>query len=95
VPSSYSPRVSHRSLSGYDKSMFKCGQCGSSEFQLVLQQGRTQEVPIDLQITPDQDMRIVVGGQSYLADLPFMNRYAVCRHCESIRKWRYHYPKGH
>jgi hypothetical protein len=83
-------QVIHGNGSGYDKPMFKCTQCGSTEFQLVLQQGQT--VPVSMTVAPNRDVVLTVGGRQYVADLPFMNRYAVCRQCESIRKWAYFYP---
>jgi hypothetical protein len=91
VASHFSPSLTSTQLSGYDNAMFKCGQCGSTEFQLMLQQDR--HIPVQVTVTDEMDMRIEVNGRSYVADLPFMNRYAVCKHCESIRKWQYFFPK--
>jgi hypothetical protein len=83
-------QVIHGNGSGADKPMFKCSQCSSTEFQLVLQQG--QSVPVSMSIAPNNDVMLTIAGKSYIADLPFMNRYAVCRQCESVRKWTYYYP---
>jgi hypothetical protein len=31
----------------------------------------------------------VANGQEFIADLMFINQFAVCRQCEAIKSWEY------
>lgn len=37
---------------------------------------------------------ITVNQQEFIADLMFMNQFAVCRDCGGIRNWDYFFPEA-
>ncbi|MCA9798854.1 MAG: hypothetical protein KC476_03795 [Cyanobacteria bacterium HKST-UBA06] len=73
--------------------MFRCNACGSTEFSLMPQPHLKADIRIE--VTEDEDVMIhVEGHRSFLADLYFMNQFAVCSTCNEIGQWAYHYPKS-
>lgn len=70
--------------------MFKCKECSSTEFQLVVQ----PEYEGLVEISENEHREVVVraGSQEFIADLMFMNQFAVCRNCGSIKSWEYFFP---
>ncbi len=38
------------------------------------------------------DVVVRVNGKEFIADLLFMNQFAVCESCDAIQAWQYHYP---
>jgi hypothetical protein len=69
--------------------MFQCQACGGTDFELMVQPGLNAEVTVH---TDEQhDVRISVNGQSFVADLPFMNQFGLCP-CGEIKRWAYYYP---
>ncbi len=71
--------------------MFKCNACGSTEFKLMLQpsfQGK-----VDIYNNENSDVVVKVNDKEFVADLMFMNQFAVCADCEAIKSWSYFFPK--
>jgi deoxycytidine triphosphate deaminase len=48
---------------------------------------------VEVAINAHQDIEIKVNGQSFIADLSFMNQFAVCKQCDATKRWAYHYPQ--
>ncbi len=48
---------------------------------------------IEVETDHHQDVVIRVNGQEFLADLMFMNQFALCETCDSVGDWQYFYPK--
>jgi hypothetical protein len=71
--------------------MFKCKVCGATEFNFALNPDHKGPAPIVSQNEHD-DVLIRVGEREFIADLAFMNQFAVCI-CGEIRTWEYFYPK--
>jgi len=67
--------------------MFKCKECGSTEFKLVVQPGFNGQV--DVSHNEFNEVVVTAQGQEFIADLMFMNQFAVCRQCEAIKSWEY------
>jgi hypothetical protein len=74
-----------------ETSMFKCQKCGATEFKLMLRPGFDGQV--DIGTNENQEVVIKVNGKEFVADLMFMNQFAVCSDCEAIGAWAYHFPK--
>ena len=78
---------------GVKQSMFLCKACGSGEFELMLHPDFAGSV--DVQLNEHQDVLIVatVNGaeQQFVADLMFMNQFALCKQCKATKQWQYHY----
>lgn len=70
--------------------MFQCQQCQSTKFKLQLHTGVDTQVTITT--NEHDDVVINAGNQSFVADLSFMNRFALCADCESKKQWAYYYP---
>lgn len=73
-------------------SMFKCRQCGSTQFKLMLQP--SFEGQVDISTNENHEVVVQVNGKEFIADLLFMNQFAICRECEAIKSWEYHFPKN-
>jgi len=71
--------------------MFKCKECGSTEFNLVVQPDFTGQVEVDH--NEFNEVVITANEQIFIADLMFMNQFAVCRQCEAIKSWEYFFHK--
>lgn len=39
------------------------------------------------------DVIVHAGDREFVADLMFMNQFAVCSQCNAIKKWVYHFPE--
>jgi hypothetical protein len=67
--------------------MFKCKECNSTEFQLVVQ----PDYQGTLEVSCNEFNEVVVKthNQEFIADLMFMNQFAVCSSCGSIKNWEY------
>ncbi len=68
-------------------SMFKCKQCQGTEFQLVLQANVQGQVTVSA--NPFNEVVVTVGEREFIADLMFMNQFAVCKECGGIKCWAY------
>ncbi len=73
------------------QSMFKCQECGSTQFKLMLQP--SFQGAVDIYTNDNKDVIVKVNDKEFVADLMFMNQFAVCSGCEAIKSWQYHYPK--
>jgi hypothetical protein len=71
--------------------MFKCRECESTEFKLMLQP--SFQGSVDISNNENNEVIIRVNEKEFVADLMFMNQFAVCAACESIRCWDYYFPK--
>jgi hypothetical protein len=48
---------------------------------------------VAVETNDNQDVVIRVNGKEFIADLMFMNQFAVCADCEAIKSWEYYFPK--
>lgn len=70
--------------------MFRCEQCGSHHFKLLVQPEMAKQ--LQLWVNENDDLLVQVGERPpFVADLGFMNRYATCEQCESSGQWAYWY----
>ena len=71
--------------------MFKCRECNSTEFQLVVSPNFGGQV----EITTNEHKEVVikVNNQEFIADLMFMNQFGVCQGCGGIKNWEYFFPE--
>ncbi|WP_373531610.1 hypothetical protein [Vampirovibrio sp.] len=67
--------------------MFKCKKCQATEFQLVVQKNVQGEVQVAT--NEFNEVIVKVGDQEFIADLMFMNQFAVCKGCDGIKHWDY------
>ena len=75
-------------LKGEEHHMFRCEQCGSHHFKLMVQPAMAKQ--LQLWINDNAELLIQVGDRpSFVADLSFINRYATCESCEAIGQWSY------
>lgn len=70
--------------------MFKCKECDSTDFQLVVQPGFKGNVQV--RCNEFNEVVVSAGSQEFIADLMFMNQFAVCKGCGGIRTWEYFFP---
>lgn len=47
---------------------------------------------VEISNNENQEVLIQVNGKEFIADLMFMNQFAVCASCDSIQCWEYHFP---
>ncbi len=71
--------------------MFKCKQCNTTEFQLVVQPGFTGTVEVSS--NEFNEVVVTANGKEFIADLLFMNHFAVCKGCDAIKSWDYFFPE--
>lgn len=71
--------------------MFQCKTCQSTEFKLVVQP--QFDGNIDIHTNEHDEVLIKAGSQEFIADLLFMNQFAVCKRCNGIKQWEYFFPK--
>ena len=69
--------------------MFKCKSCGSSEFNLMLHP--SYQGTVEITKNEHDEVLIVTAQQEFIADLMFMNQFAVCT-CGEIKQWDYFFP---
>ncbi len=70
--------------------MFKCKTCDSTEFQLVVQPQYQGSVQVGC--NEFNEVVVTVNNQEFVADLMFMNQFAVCQNCGAIKCWEYFFP---
>ncbi|MDX2084972.1 MAG: hypothetical protein SFZ03_06255 [Candidatus Melainabacteria bacterium] len=70
--------------------MFRCKQCGSCDFRLMIHPKYQEQVT--LHCNESHDVIIRIPGKEFMADLGFINQYATCGQCESVKSWEYYYP---
>jgi hypothetical protein len=71
--------------------MFQCTACQSSEFQLMLQPG--QQGKVEARTNEHQELVLIVNQKEFIADLLFMNQFALCKACGGMKTWQYFFPK--
>ncbi len=70
--------------------MFKCKKCHSSDkFELMFSPDYNGSKEFNYEYTQNKDIKITVDGYTFIPDLAFMNRHAVCKFCGSINCWDY------
>ncbi len=79
-------------MTNRESAMFKCRSCGAVEFTLVLQSSFQGDVQIYTQ--DSGDVIIKVNDKEFIADLMFMNQFALCKGCDAIHCWEYYYPQN-
>ncbi len=72
--------------------MFRCKDCESTEFHLVL--NPAFEGSVEVTTNPHDEVLVRANGQEFIADLMFMNQFAVCSNCGAIKQWAYFFPKA-
>ncbi|HEY9744671.1 MAG TPA: hypothetical protein V6C99_00480 [Oculatellaceae cyanobacterium] len=71
--------------------MFQCKNCRSNEFQLMLQPN--YQGTVEVGCNEFDEVVITVNQQTFIADLMFMNQFAVCQDCGAIKSWDYFFPE--
>ncbi len=70
--------------------MFKCKKCKSSDkFELMFNPEYKGPCIFEYQYTINKDIKITVDGYTFIPDIRFMNKHAVCKYCGSINSWDY------
>lgn len=72
--------------------MFKCRACGAHEFQLML--NPSYQGSVEITANEHDEVVIQANNREFIADLMFMNRFAMC-HCGAIQQWEYYFPNLH
>jgi hypothetical protein len=72
--------------------MFKCKECHSTEFQLVVHPD--YEGTVEISCNEFNEVLVKAGSREFIADLMFMNQFAVCKHCGAIKAWEYFFPEA-
>lgn len=72
--------------------MFKCKECGATDFHLMVRSDFEGKVDIHTN-EHDEVVVSIKGGGEFIADLAFMNEFAVCKTCNGIKQWDYFFPK--
>lgn len=67
--------------------MFRCKECGSIEFQLVVHPD--YQGTVEVSSNEFNEVVVTANGQSFIADMMFMNQFAVCGQCGGIKNWEY------
>jgi hypothetical protein len=71
--------------------MFKCQSCQSTQFKLVVTEDCQDRVSVDHNAF--NEVLIRINQEEFIADLPFMNQFAVCQCCNNIKCWDYFFRK--
>ncbi len=70
--------------------MFKCKKCHSKDkFEVMFNPEYKGPKNFNIEYTKNNDIQISVDGYTFIPDLNFMNRHAVCRYCGNINCWDY------
>jgi hypothetical protein len=48
---------------------------------------------VNISTNENHEVVVQVNGKEFVADLMFMNQFAICRDCEAIKSWEYFFPK--
>ena len=71
--------------------MFVCKNCKSvDKFELMFAPSYKGAKNYKQEYNKNGDIVITVDGYTFVPDLNFMNRHAVCRYCGQIYIWDYH-----
>lgn len=71
--------------------MFKCRECHSTEFQLVIHPDF--DGLVEIHTNEHHEVVIKINNQEFIADLMFMNQFGVCQGCGAIKNWEYFFPE--
>ena len=71
--------------------MFRCKTCQSTTFQLVLHPSYEGTVKVSYNVY--NEVVITTAQQEFIADLMFMNQFAVCDQCGAIKSWDYFFEE--
>lgn len=52
-----------------------------------------QRGKVEVRCNEFNEIMVVVNNREFVADLLFMNQFAVCKCCGGIRTWQYHFPQ--
>lgn len=70
--------------------MFKCKKCNSvDKFELMFSPEYNGSKTFNFNYTKNGDIKINVDGYTFIPDLSFMNKHAVCKYCGNINCWDY------
>ena len=70
--------------------MFDCKNCKSiDKFELMFAPDYKGSNSFSWEYNANKDIVITVDGYTFVPDLTFMNRHAVCRYCGQIYTWDY------
>ena len=70
--------------------MFKCKKCNSTDkFELMFNPLYKGNKDFLIEYTKNYDIKITVDGYTFIPDLAFMNKHAICRYCGGINCWDY------
>ena len=70
--------------------MFKCKKCNSvDKFEMMFSPEYKGPKNFSIQYTKNNDIQISVDGYTFIPDMSFMNKHAVCRYCGNINCWDY------
>ncbi len=73
--------------------MFKCKECGATDFHLMVRPEFDGQV--ELWTNEHEEVVVKVAGRGeFIADLMFMNDFAVCKGCGGIKQWEYFFPRS-
>lgn len=75
----------------HEASMFRCTSCENQTFTLMVHPDC--EVSIEVHTDDHGDVLIRAGGNTFTADLLFMNQFATCARCGTQKAWEYYYPE--
>lgn len=74
--------------------MFICKNCKSiDKFELMFASDYQGNKEFTHKYNKKGEIEISVDGYTFVPDLTFMNRYAVCRYCGQIYMWDYGWEK--
>lgn len=71
--------------------MFKCQGCGSTDFRLTVEEGC--KASVEIEHNAFNEVLIKINNDEFIADLPFMNQFAVCQSCNNIKCWDYFFEE--
>lgn len=70
--------------------MFRCKKCNSiDKFEVMFNPDYKGPKNYEVKCTKNNDIQISVDGYTFIPDLNFMNKHAVCRYCGNINCWDY------
>lgn len=70
--------------------MFICKNCKSvDKFELMFASNYKGGKNFKQEYNNNKDIVITVDGYTFIPDLNFMNKHAVCRYCGQIYTWDY------
>jgi hypothetical protein len=71
--------------------MFQCKKCQTTEFRLVIHPD--YQGTVEVGCNEFDEVVVTANQQTFVADLMFMNQFAVCQQCDAIKNWEYYFPE--